>query len=400
MNAQNCMLFLVEKWRKGLDKSQKCGVLLTDLSKAFDCLPHDLIIAKLQAYGFDYLALKLIHSYLSGRKQRVRVNANFSEWANLDYGVPQGSVLGPELYNYNSNDLFLFMVLMVANYADDNSPFTIAPSIPRVIDDLEADSKNILWWLKYNGLKANPDKFHLLLSETDQNLSVKVEKFELSNTLSEKLLGVTIDNKLTFKPHVTNLCNKASQKLHALSRVSNYMNLKQRKVIMHSFILSQFGYCPLVWMLHGRQLNSRINRIHERALRIVYRDINSSFSELLKKDKAFTIHERNIQTLGIELYKVAYGISPQIMRLIFPTKPDIRYPWEDIFQTFNVRTVSWGTESLSHLGPKIWKILPLALKSIPSLKRFKKAIRLWKPEKCPCRMCKFYLQGVGFINVV
>ena len=88
------------------------------------------------------------------------------------------------------------------------------------------------------------------------------------------------------------------------------------------------------------------------------------------------------------------------MRIIFPTKPGIRYPWEDIFQTFNVRTVSWGTESLSHLGPKIWKILPLALKSIPSLKRFKKDIRLWKPEKCPCRMCKFYLQGVGFINVV
>ena len=77
------------------------------------------------------------------------------------------------------------MVLMVANYADDNSPFTIAPSIPRVIDSLEDDSKNILWWLKYNGLKANPDKFHLLLSETDQNLSVKVDKFELSNTLSE-----------------------------------------------------------------------------------------------------------------------------------------------------------------------------------------------------------------------
>ena len=170
MNAQNCILFLVEKWRKGLDKSQKCGVLLTDLSKAFDCLPHDLIIAKLQAYGFDYLALKLIHSYLSGRKQRVRLNANFSEWANLDYGVPQGSVLGPELYNYNSNDLFLFMVLMVANYADDNSPFTIAPSIPRVIDSLEDDSKNILWWLKYNGLKANPDKFHLLLRETDHFL--------------------------------------------------------------------------------------------------------------------------------------------------------------------------------------------------------------------------------------
>ena len=379
MNAQNCLVFLVEKWRRGLDKSKKCGVLLTDLSKAFDCLLHDLLIAKLHAYGFDYLSLKLIYSYLTGRKQRVRVNASFSEWANIDCGVPQGSILGPELYNYNSNDLFLFILLEVANYADDNSPFSVAPTIPRVIENLEADAGNLLSWIQYNGLRANPDKFHLLLSDTDDSLSMRVSGFDISNTLSQKLLGVKIDNKLNFGAHVTSLCNKASQKLHALSRVSNYMDLGQRKVIMHSFILSQFGYCPLVWMLHGRQLNNRINRIHERSLRIIYRDASSSFKALFERDGSFTVHERNVQTLGIELYKVAYGISPEIMRLVFPTKPSIKYPWENIFQTFNVRTVAWGTETLSHLGPKIWSLIPLALKKLP-FSKFKRAIRLWKPE--------------------
>ena len=89
---------MIEKWRKSLDKRKKCGVLLTDLSKAFDCLLHDLFIAKLHAYGFDYLSLKLIHSYLVGRMQRVRVNACYSDWSVIDTGVPQGSVLGPELY--------------------------------------------------------------------------------------------------------------------------------------------------------------------------------------------------------------------------------------------------------------------------------------------------------------
>ena len=399
MNAQNCLLFLVETWRKGLDRSQKCGVLLTDLSKAFDCLPHDLIIAKLHAYGFDHPALKLILSYLSGRKQRVRVNATFSEYSNLDHGVPQGSVLGPEIYNYNSNDLFLFMVLLVANYADDNSPFTVAPTTPSVIESLESDATNLLWWIKYNGLKANPDKFHMLLSDADKNLSMVVDKFDIPNTSTQKLLGITFDNKLNFKPHVTNLCNKASQKLHALSRVSNFMDLKQRKIIMHSFILSQFGFCPLVWMFHGRQLNNRINRIHERALRLVYKDRKSSFQQLLEMDKSFTIHERNLQLLAIELYKVAYGVSPKIMRLVFPTKPQIKYPWENIFKTFNVRTVSWGTETLFHLGPKIWMLVPLELRKLPTLYKFKKAIKSWKPDKCPCRICKHYLHGVGCINV-
>ena len=88
MNPQNCLTFMVEMWKKALDKSRKCGILLTDLSKAFDCLVHDLLIAKLDAYGFDYLALKLIYSYLTERKQRVRVNAEYSDWKDMKYGVP------------------------------------------------------------------------------------------------------------------------------------------------------------------------------------------------------------------------------------------------------------------------------------------------------------------------
>ena len=220
-------------------------MLLTDLSKAFDCLAHDLLIAKLHAYGFDNLSLKLIYSYLTDRKQRVRVNSCYSDYKNIDFGVPQGSILGPEIYNYNSNDLFLFILLDIANYADDNSPFSTAESIPKVIANLEADTKNLLSWIKHNGLKANPNKFHLLLSEPDEELSMKVESFNISNTLSQKLLGITFDSKLTFNNHVEDLCKRASRKLHALSRVSNYMRLEQRKTIMHSFILSQFGYGPV-----------------------------------------------------------------------------------------------------------------------------------------------------------
>ena len=341
----------------------------------------------------------MIYNYLAERKQRVRVNASYSEYVYIETGVPQGSILGPELYNYNSNDLFLFLFLMVANYADDNSPFCTAPSIPQVISNLEADAKNLLSWIKYNGLKANPDKFHLLLSDTDQNISLKVDGFDISNSLDEELLGITVDSKLNFKAHVSELCTIASQKLHALSRISNFMDFEQRRIIMYSFILSQFGYCLLVWMFHSRTLNNRINKIHERALRLVYRDDKASFAELLEKDKSFTVHERAIQKLCIELYKVAYGISPKLMRLVFPTKPGVKYPWENIFQTFNVRTVAWGTESLSHLGPKIWSLLPLELKKLPSLKRFKNAIKHWKPSKCPCRLCKFYLASVGFITV-
>ena len=165
-----------------MDKGENCGVLLTDLSKAFDCLVHDLFIAKLHAYGFDYLALKLIFSYLTERFQRIKVNASYSEWTKIDTGVPQGSILGGEFYNYNSNDLFMFLLLDIANYADDNSPFTVAPTIPKVISNLEQEAVTLLNWIRNNGKKANPDKFHLLLSDKDENHSMQVGKYEIKNS--------------------------------------------------------------------------------------------------------------------------------------------------------------------------------------------------------------------------
>ena len=245
---------------------------------------------------------------------------------------------------------------------------------------------------------ANPDKFHLLLSDPNEDIMVRVGEYEVTNSKSQKLLGVTIDNRLTFDDHVTSICTKASQKLHALSRVSSFMTLGQRKIIMKSFILSQFGYCPLVWMFHSRKLNNRINRIQERALRIVYRDDVSSFKELLEKDESFTVHEKNIQTLAIELYKVAYRLSPKIMDFIFPLNTQTTYEGQNIFKTFNVKTVSWGTETLAHIGPKIWSIVPSDMKKF-SLSIFTKKIRKWRTEKCPCRLCKTYVRGLGFVTI-
>ena len=375
MSSQNCLLFLIEKLKKSLDVSNKYGILLTDLSKAFDCLLHDLLIAKLHAYGFDHLALKLIYSYLSDRFQRVRVNSSYSDWSKILTGVPQGSILGPNLYNYNSNDLFFFILTDICNYADDNSPFTTAPTIPKVISQLENTSLLLLDWIQNNGLKANPDKFNFIQSDCKIRDKIQLSGMDIENSESAKLLGIKIDSKLTFNDHVTELCNKACSKMHALARMSNYMSQKQKRIIMSTFITSHFGYCPLVWMFHNRTLNRRINNIHERALRLVYNDSQSTFDELLIRDNSFTIHDRNLQSLAIELYKVVNDIAPQIMKSIFPLKSKLRYPRESIFETNNVKTVSWGTESLRYIGPKIWSLIPENFKSVRPLEKFKMKIR-------------------------
>ena len=104
-----------------------------------------------------------------------------------------------------------------------------------------------------------------------------------------------------------------SKKLHALARISQYMNICKERMKMKAFIATEFGYCPLVWIFQSRKLNSRVNKLHERAVRTVYQDYTSSFTELLEKDNSTTIHNRNIQLLATKLFKVKNGLSPPFM---------------------------------------------------------------------------------------
>ena len=134
-----------------------------------------------------------------------------------------------------------------------------------------------------------------------------------------------MNNRLGFDTHVANICSRVSKKLHALARISQYMSIHKRRMTMKAFIASEFGYCPLVWMFHSRKLNSRVNKLHERALRIVYQDYASSFTELLEKDNSTTINNKNIQLLAAELLKVNNVLSPPFMNEIFVENAQLYY---------------------------------------------------------------------------
>ena len=167
---------------------------------------------------------------------------------------------------------------------------------------------------------------------------------------------------------------------------------------MKTFIASEFGYCPLVWMFHSRKLNSRVNKFHERTLRIVYQDNASSFTELLEKDNSTTIHSRNNQFLANELLKVKNGLSPPFMNEIFVENPQHYYDLRNKtkFKRANVKTVYNGTETSTFLGPRILEIVSDYIKKSNSFEEFKLKIKLWNPENCPCKSCKRFLSQVGF----
>ena len=185
---QHCLLVLIEKCRRVLDKRGFVGLLLTDCSKSFNCTDHEHLFAKLHAYDFN-------------------------------------------------------------------------------------------------------------ITSTTDNTGTSVKNETISNSSNRKLLSI----RFRFDDHVPFLYQKASQKLNALTRVPQYMNLAENKSIMQSFICSQFRCCPLVRMFHSRKINNRLNSLHESALRVVYRDYKAIFSELLSKDKSVTTYQRNLQLLATEI---------------------------------------------------------------------------------------------------
>ena len=196
-SAQHCLLSMLEKWKSATDNKKMFSALLTDLSKAFDCLSHDLLIAKLNAYGFSIAALRLVQNYLSNRKQRTKINSDFSSWEEILFGVPQGSILGPLLFNIFLGDLFFIMNdTDFASYEDDNTPYGVGNNIEDIIMKLQNASLTLFQWFYDNQMKANPDKCYFICS-TDDKVNITIENQKICNSPCEKLLSVRFDSKLT-----------------------------------------------------------------------------------------------------------------------------------------------------------------------------------------------------------
>ena len=250
-STQHVLTRLVEEWRERLDDNYIVVAILMDLSKAFDCISHDLIIAKLAAYNIYDTALKLIFSYLKNRRQCVRINNTYSNFENIITGVRQGSIVGPLLFDFSINDLFFFIESsLIHNFADDNTLAAWANTISDLIRKLESDSNIAIEWFKMNKMIVNPDKFQaIVLNKKRSNLTntnFQVDNQVIKSVSSVQLLGIQIDDKLNFNLHISKICKSAANQLNALTRLKQFLSFHAKEVLINSYIISNFNYCPLV----------------------------------------------------------------------------------------------------------------------------------------------------------
>ena len=196
----------------------------------------------------------MIQDYLQNRKQRTKIGSSYSSWEDITSGIPQGSILGTLLLNIFLCDLFHeYQNNYFANSADDTTPYVTGDNTTEVLTNLSNLAQKLLTWFANNKMKANHDKYHLLLS-TQESFNIQIENFTIKSSKVKKLLGINFDKNF----NVESICQNANRKLNALARIASYMELPKGRILMNASFKTQFNYCPVIWMFHSRILNKKI----------------------------------------------------------------------------------------------------------------------------------------------
>ena len=392
--CQDVLVYFVSLCKKVLDKGEVAIALLTDLSKAFDSLPYKLLICKLSAYGLGNNACMLIKSYFCNRKQTVRIGIERSDWRSLIKGVPQGSLMGPFIFNVFYNDLLLLLdeYCHVFNYADDTSILCTGHDYNDAYVKICSASTIMLEWFKSNFMQANPSKFQYIVFEKDkQPRNIVLNEGTVIESVSKvKLLGVVIDSALIFNEHISVISQKAGRQLNALARLSNVFNTETKLLIMQSFILSQFTYCCVVYHFCSRADMVKIEKLQRKALRFVYQDYQTSYTLLRERSNRPLLYVERQRCLLQEVYKSIHSLGPIYLNDMFKIKK-CEYDYRNMLTIVlpKYKTVTHGKDSLQYNAVKLFNCLNNEYKIVPTLLEFKSKIKNWNGEDCSCRDCAY-----------
>ena len=219
------------------------------MSKAFDSLYPPLLLEKLEAYGVSHNSVELLRSYLNDRKNRVKIGNMTSEWKTCNRGCPQGSALGPTLWNLYQNNLFYESIRsQLSSYADDHQLYISGNNVSDVIQTLQRDGKTTGDWYKANHSEGNISKYRVVVlgNTSETSSAIEIDNVTIKRESSIQLLGVTLDEGLNFSGHISQICAKTTRWITVITRLRKLIPLQAKLQIYKSAVLPYFNYCSLV----------------------------------------------------------------------------------------------------------------------------------------------------------
>ena len=367
---------LVEQWHHNINEDLVTGTIFVDFAKAFDVINHKLLIKKLMIYGFSSDALDLITSFLSNRRQKVFIDSQLSSYLPINFGVPQGSVLGPTLFSIYINDLPLHITSTTELFADDTTLHTNDKDANNVCTKLQKDIDNLVEWTELNHMALHPQKSKFMLITTRQkrqNIKSKLKELRVRDRALEevdsyKILGLIVDNNLSWSTHISTLCKKMSKKIFQLNRIKHFLDQHSRRLFFHAYLLPDIDYASTCWDLASQNCLRHLSSIYRRSLKLILLKStihNSDYKEL----NILPLNLKCRFNKGVFMYKIMNGLAPSYLVDKFPsiqvrskTKIFIPRPRTDLFMS-----------SFTFSGSKLWNEMPCHLKSFSSLFSFKKA---------------------------
>ena len=390
-SCETSLLQMINKWLDAINSSQMIGMVMIDFRKAFDLVDHTLLLKKLKYYKISEETISWFSSYLLGRKQKVFVNNVLSESENIICGVPQGSILGPLLFLIFINDLPLEINNVLTDlYADDTTLYYIDKSQACIEQQLQTALHKLSEWCKENGMLINTTKTKVMLITTPQrrvnlnnyNFHLTYTNEALSVVTCEKILGVFIDNNLTWTNHTDAVAKKIVSNLWLLSRIKTYLTTHQRVQFYKSYVQPHIDYCNTIWGGTSQRNLDRIYRLQKRACKIIldykYENIADSMEEL----KILNIYERIYLKKAKFMFKISKSLTPKYINEMFQLRP-LNNTLQSLRSSATINYVlprphkELFKQSLIYSGPLIWNNLPDDLRQLGTIDTFHKNCIKW-----------------------
>lgn len=377
---------IVDKWLQNINQNEFCGAIFVDFKKAFDVIDHSLLLRKLETYGYSASTLLLLTSFVTDRQQHVHMKSSVSTPLPLHYGVPQGSVLGPLLFSIYINDLPLHIQSALCElFADDTTIHTSSPKLQTVSRTLQTCVDRLIEWTNLNHMALHPEKTKCMVITTRQkrqNLQTpmvppKINNRAIEEVSSHKVLGVTIDNNLSWVEHINTLCKSVCKKVFQLSKVKHFLTFHARVLFFQGHIQSSIDYASTLWDGASANTLKPLMSLYKRSLKVVLKKTTTLTIEDYKLLQILPLQLKLSYNKGILMHKIMSNLSPPALKCNFHiiSRPDsqkviIPIPRIDLFKT-----------SLIYSGGSLWNSLPNILKSKSSSEAFRTHFKTYLFQK-------------------